>query len=109
MTLNVDTSRLRRAGSQIRASALDVAPGPAAGYQDGLRFDDAGGSRRLVGAVADFADGWRSALTSLAAMIDQVGVLACAAAEVYDDLERAAAETFGAAGDGLGDTTGGRT
>ena len=109
MTLRVDTGRLRRAGNQIRASALELAPGPAAGYSDGLGVDDAGGSGRLATAAAEFAGEWRAALVSLAATVDQVGVLAAAAAAVYDARDQVTAEAFGPAGDGVRGAAGGRS
>jgi Excreted virulence factor EspC, type VII ESX diderm len=101
VTVRVESGALRSAGSEVRRVAADVAPGPAARYQDGVELDDAGGSAQLVQSVASFADEWRSALAWTRELVDHVGVLAGVAAGVYEAEDRAMAEAFGAAGDGL--------
>jgi Excreted virulence factor EspC, type VII ESX diderm len=108
VNVRVGTGQLRRAGTDVRRAATKASPDPATNYQDGLSFLDAGGSAALNAAVIGFADGWRSALADMAGLSDQVGVLAGAAADRYEASERAAAEVFGAAGDGLAAAGGGR-
>ncbi len=101
MAITVDTAVLRQAGDLVRHTTTTVAPGPADLYQQEVGLPDAGDEPQLVAAVDDVQVLWRTALVAMAELIDQVGMLARAAADAYDQTEASAGQAFTATGDGV--------
>ncbi|MGH9116900.1 MAG: hypothetical protein ACRD0A_03165, partial [Acidimicrobiales bacterium] len=107
VTIAVETGLLRQAGDLVRQTAPAVTS-PADLYQEDLGLTDAGGEPQLVAAVDDAQFMWRTALAALAELVEQVGVLARAAADAYDATETSAREAFTATGDRVRQARGGR-